>query len=71
MQGHLRQKGHSEEFWQKYGLLEEGMANQSSIFASRAHEQYEKAKRYDTGKMSPQSEGVQYATGEGQRAVIQ
>ena len=47
------------------------MANQSSIFASRAHEQYEKAKRYDTGKMSPQSEGVQYATGEGQRAVIQ
>ena len=35
MQGRLRQMGHSEEFWQKCGVLEEGMANQSSTLASR------------------------------------
>ena len=27
------------------------------------HGQYEKAKRYDTGRGAPRSEGVQYATG--------
>ena len=27
------------------------------------HEQYEKAKRYDTGRWAPQVKGVQYATG--------
>ena len=33
------------------------------------HEQYEKAKRYDTRRESPRSEGVQYATGEKQKAI--
>ena len=33
------------------------------------HEQYEKAKRYDTGSWAPRLEGVPYATGEEQRAV--
>ena len=33
------------------------------------HEQYEKANRDDTGRWTPRSEGVQYATGKEQRAI--
>ena len=35
------------------------------------HKQYEKAERYDTGRWAPpRLEGVQYTTGEEQRAII-
>ena len=35
-----------------------------------SHEQYKKAKGYDTKRWAPRLEGVQYTTGEEQRAII-
>ena len=35
----------------------------------KPHGQYEKAKRYDTKDEPPKLEGIQYATGEEQRAI--
>ena len=34
------------------------------------HDWYEKAKRYDSRRWAPSSEGIQYATGEAQRAIL-
>ena len=56
----------------KRGPPEEEMATHSSILAVRPHEQYGKAKRYDTmtpGDRPTNSQGVQYATGEEQRSI--
>ena len=38
----------------KHGPLEKGMANHFSILALKTHEQYEKAKIYDTERRTPQ-----------------
>ena len=40
------------------------MANHSSIHVQEPHEQYEKTKRYDTGRWALRSEGVYCATRE-------
>ena len=48
----------------KWGPLENGMVNHISILALKPHEQYGKAKRYDTERWTPQSIGAPYATGE-------
>ena len=47
-QGHLIQRGHSDRAPTRCVLLEEEMATSSII--QEPHEQYEKAKRYDTGR---------------------
>ena len=61
LQGHPRQTGHSEEFWQNVVHWR----REWLVFLLREpHEQYEKAKRYDTGRWASRSESVQYATGE-------
>ena len=49
----------------KRSLLEKGMAKHLLFLSWEPHEQYEKAKRYDTEKDElPRSVGTQYATGE-------
>ena len=48
----------------KRGPPEEGMATHSSVLPQELHEEYEKAKRYDTRKWAPRSECVHYAAGE-------
>ena len=54
----------------KWDPLEEEMANQVSILVVRPQEPlYKRTKRYDTERWVPRSEGVQYATGEEQRAI--
>ena len=51
LQGHPRQTGHSEEFWQNVVHWK----REWLVFLLREpHEQYEKAKRYDTGRWAPQ-----------------
>ena len=45
-------------------LTGEGMTNHFSILALKTHEEYEKAKRKDTERWTPQSVGAQHATGE-------
>ena len=55
LQGHPRQTGHSEEFWQNVVHWR----REWLVFLLREpHEQYEKAKRYDTGRWAPQGQKV-------------
>ena len=55
LQGHPRQTGHSEEFWQHVVHWR----REWLVFLLREpHEQYEKAKRYDTGRWAPQGQKV-------------
>ena len=52
MQGHLRQTGPSEEFWQNM-VLEEEMQPAPVFLLWEHHEQYEKVKRCDTRRWQP------------------
>ena len=49
MQGYPGQTGHSEEFWKKWPT---GGGNGKSVqlLQREPHEQYEKAKRYNSGR---------------------
>ena len=53
------------EFWQNVVHWRREWQTTSVFLPQESHRQYEKAKRYDTGRWSPpRSVGVQYATGE-------
>ena len=68
-QGHLRQMGHKEEFWQNVVHWRREWQSTPVFLPGEHHEQYEEAKHMTLEDKSPRSEGVQYATGEQQRAV--
>ena len=57
--------GHSGEFWQNVVHWRSEWQTTSAFLPWEPHEQYEKAKRYDTE--GPRLVSVQYATGEEQR----
>ena len=65
MQGHPRQTGHGVEFWQNVVHWRRECQTTPVLLPWEPHEQYEKAKIYDTE--APRSVGVQYATGKEQR----
>ena len=69
MQGHPGQTGHSEEFWQNVVHWKREWQSTPVFLPGEHHEQYEEAKHMTLEEKSPRSEGVQYATGEQQRAV--
>ena len=69
MQGHPGQTGHSEEFWQNVVHWRREWQSTPVFLPGEHHEQYEEAKHMTLEDKSPRSEGVQYATGEQQRAV--
>ena len=54
MQGHPRQTGHSEEFWQNTVHWIREWQTTLAFLPWEPHEQYEKAKRYDTERWTPQ-----------------
>ena len=63
VQGHPRHTGYGEEFWQTV-VHWRRQWQPTPVFLSREpHEQYEKARRYDTRRWGLRSEGVQHATG--------
>ena len=62
--------GHSEEFWQNVVNWRKKWQHILVFPSGKPHEQHEKAKRYDTGRLATsRTEGVQYATGEEQRKI--
>ena len=64
VQSHLRHTGYSEEFRRTVVPWRRQWQPPTPVFLSREpHELYEKAKRYDTGRWSLRSVGVQHATG--------
>ena len=70
MQGHLRWTGLSGEFWQN--VIHQRRERQTTpVFLSwEPHENHDKAERYDSGRWAtPRSEGVQYVTGDEQKAI--
>ena len=67
MQCHPRQTGRSGEFWQNVVHWRREWQTTSEFLPWESHEQYEKAKRYDTERWTPRLLSVQYATGEEQR----
>ena len=70
IQGHPRQMGHSEEFWHNMVHWRRKMPTHSNSLVWRAPWTIWKGKKIWHWKMSPhRSEGVQYATGEEQRAI--
>ena len=56
--------GHGGEFWQNVVCWRREWQTTSVFLPWDPHEQYEKAKRYDTKDELPRSIGAQYATGE-------
>ena len=50
MQGYPRWTGHSEEFWQIMVHWRRDRQITPVFLPQEPHEQYEKAKRYDTGR---------------------
>ena len=56
--------GHSGEFWQNMVHWRRVRQITSVFLPCEPHEQYEKAKRYDTERWIPQDICAQYATGE-------
>jgi len=64
MQDHPRRMDSSEEFWQNVIHWRREWQITPVFLLWEPHEQYEKAKRYDTGRWASRSESVQYATGE-------
>ena len=69
MQDHLRQMCHSEEFWQNVVHWRREWQTTPIFLLWEPHEQYEKTRRYDTGRWVSQVKGVQYAPGEEQKAI--
>ena len=70
MQGLPRCAGCIEEFWQSVVYRRREQQNPLIFLLKEPQEHYENAKRYDTGRQASQVEGVQYSTGEEQRAII-
>ena len=62
MQGHLRQMGHSEEFWQDSCPLEEGMQTAPVFLLYESHDQYERQKDMTPKNETPKVRGVQFTT---------
>ena len=56
--------GHGGEFWQNVVHWRREWQTTSVFLSWEHHEQYEKAKGYDTKRRTPQVIGAQYATGE-------
>ena len=54
LQGHPRQTGQSEEFWQNMAHWRRKWQPTPVFLPQEPHEQYEKAKRHDTERQSPQ-----------------
>ena len=70
IQGHARWMGHSEEFWQNVVHWRKEWQTTPEFLLWELNEQYEKANRFDTGRWTlHRSEGVQYVTGQEQRAI--
>ena len=70
IQGHARWTCHSEEFWQNAVHWRKEWQTTPELLQWEPHEQYEKANRFNTGRSAlHRSEGVQYVTGEEQRAI--
>ena len=70
VQGHPRQTGHSEEFWQNMVHWRKKWQPTPVFLPGEPHEQYEKAKRYEALDEKHKSEGVQHATGEERKAIL-
>ena len=68
--GHPTWMGHSEEFWQNVAYWRRKWQPTPVFFPWEPHEQYEKEKIDDTGRWVPRPEGIQYATGEEWRAIM-
>ena len=69
VQGHLRQMGHSGEFWQNVVHWGRDWQTTPVFLPWEPHQLYKKAKRYDTERWAPGLAGVQYTTGEEQRTA--
>ena len=72
VQGHPRQTGHTEEFWQNMVHWRRKWQPKPVFLSGKPHEQYKKAKGKNTGKMDTapsKSERVQHAMREEQRAI--
>ena len=69
VKGHPRLTGHGGEFWQNVVHWKGEWQTTPVLLPPEPHEQYEKAKRYDTRRWAPRSEGVPCATREEQRAI--
>ena len=70
MQAYPGQTSNSEEFWQNVVHWRKKWKTALAFLPGESHEQYEKAKRYDIRRLPPpRSEGVQYVTGQEQRAI--
>ena len=68
-QGHPRQTGHREEFWQSVVHWRRQWHLPEVSLLREPHAQYEKAKQHDSGRRALRWEGVQSAAGEKWRAV--
>ena len=62
--GHPRQIGHGGEFWQNVVHWRREWQTTSVFLPWEPHEQYQKAKRYDTERWTLRLIGTQYATWE-------
>ena len=69
MQGHPRRTRHTEGFWQNTVHWRREWQTISVFLPWEPHEQYEKAKDMTPEDEPPRLEGIQYATGEEQRAI--
>ena len=61
---HPRWMGHGGEFWQNMVHWRREWQVTSIFLPWESHEQYDKAKRYNTERCTPRSIGAQYATGD-------
>ena len=69
MHGHQGRTGYSGEFWQNTVHWRREWQTTPVFLPGEPNEQYEKAKRYDTGKWVPRLESVPHAVGEEWRAI--
>ena len=63
MQGYPRWMGHSEEFWEIMVHWKKDWQITPVFLPQEPHEQYEKAKRYDTGRWTSQVKQCPICTG--------
>ena len=70
MQGHPRWISHSEEFCQKVVHWRKKWQTTLAFLLQEPYEQYEKAKRYDTGRCAPPGQKVSnMLLGKNRRAI--
>ena len=70
MQGHSGWTGYSEEFWQNMIQWKRKWQTTPVFLPQEPHEQYEKAKRYGTGRWTPQVGRCPVCYWEEQRATM-